>query len=333
MIDNSLAKLDQATRMLAEVRTIDDAKDLIDLAEAARVYAKQVELGLEAQNHAAEIKLRAQRRAGEILDKMEKNKGGRPTDTTDNLLLPVIGSEQEEPPTLTELGITGKDAHVWQTLAKMPELDFEKFIGETTEEGKELTTAGIYRTARLENETANKIQPPPMIGKYRVIYADPPWKYGDPMGIDGYKVSAEMHYPVMSISELCALPVVDMAEDSAVLFLWVTAPLMEDAFRIVSAWGFEYKTHFVWDKIKHNFGHYSSVRHELLFLCTRGSCLPDIPKLFDSVVSIERTDHSCKPEQFREMIDTLYPNGKRIELFARDKHDGWEVWGNEPNIN
>jgi N6-adenosine-specific RNA methylase IME4 len=325
MTDNSLAKLDQATRMLAEVRTIDDAKDLIDLAEAARVYAKQVELGLEAQNHAAEIKLRAQRRAGEILDKMEKADGG--------IRWSRLQPETEMPKTYEELGIEKRDAHVWQTLAKMPELDFEKFIGETTEEGKELTTAGIYRTARLENETANKIQPPPMIGKYRVIYADPPWKYGDPMGIDGYKVSAEMHYPVMSIPELCALPVMDMAEDNAVLFLWVTAPLMEDAFKIVNAWGFEYKTHFVWDKIKHNFGHYSSVRHELLFLCTRGSCLPDIPKLFDSVASIERTDHSCKPEQFREMIDTLYPNGKRIELFARDKHDGWEVWGNEPNIN
>lgn len=72
---DSLTKLDQATRMLAEVRNIDDAKDLINLAEAARVYAKQVELGLEAQNHAAEIKLRAQRKAGEILDKIEFSKG------------------------------------------------------------------------------------------------------------------------------------------------------------------------------------------------------------------------------------------------------------------
>jgi len=72
---NGLIILDRATQMLAEVRSVDDARDLIDLAEAARVYARQVNLGLEAQNHATEIKLRAQRRAGEILQSMEKAKG------------------------------------------------------------------------------------------------------------------------------------------------------------------------------------------------------------------------------------------------------------------
>ena len=95
------------------------------------------------------------------------------------------------------------------------------------------------------------------------------------------------------------------------------------------AWGFEYKTHFVWDKVKHNMGHYSSVRHELLFVCVRGSCQPDVRKLFDSVYSEERTEHSRKPQKFREIIDEIYPNGARVELFARRPADGWEVWGNE----
>jgi DNA (cytosine-5)-methyltransferase 1 len=77
-------------------------------------------------------------------------------------------------------------------------------------------------------------------------------------------------------------------------------------------------------------GHYNSVRHELLLVCTKGSCTPDVSKLFDSVVSIERSEtHSEKPEFFREIIDTLYPYGKRIELFARKSADGWERWGNQ----
>jgi hypothetical protein len=103
---NSLTKLDQATRMLAEVRTLDDAKDLINLAEAARIYAKQIELGLEAQNHAAEIKLHAQRKAGEILSTMEKNKGaqnqlaGKDTSGGYSLKPP-----EAQPPTYSELGI------------------------------------------------------------------------------------------------------------------------------------------------------------------------------------------------------------------------------------
>ena len=79
----------------------------------------------------------------------------------------------------------------------------------------------------------------------------------------------------------------------------------------------------------HNMGHYNSVRHEFLLVCTRGSCTPDNVQLFDSVQSIERTEHSKKPEAFRKIIETLYTNGSRIELFAREKHDGWQSWGNE----
>jgi len=164
--------------------------------------------------------------------------------------------------------------------------------------------------------------------KYRVIYADPPWQYND-KGLDDYG-HAERHYPTMSIDELCALGVDSIVEDDAVLFLWVTAPLLEDSFKVIKAWGFEYKTYFVWDKVKHNFGHYSSVRHESLLVCTRGSCTPDNLKLFDSVQTIERSDkHSEKPEKFREIIDTLYPYGRRCELFARSKHDNWDTFASD----
>jgi len=134
----------------------------------------------------------------------------------------------------------------------------------------------------------------------------------------------------MSIEELCALPIAKLAQDDAVLFLWVTSPMLEDSFEVIKAWGFKYKTSFVWDKVKHNFGHYNSVRHEFLLVCTRGSCTPDTLKLYDSVQTIERSsEHSEKPEEFRSIIDTLYPDGERIELFARDEVDGWNSWGNE----
>ena len=76
-------------------------------------------------------------------------------------------------------------------------------------------------------------------------------------------------------------------------------------------------------------GHYNSVRHEMLLIATKGSCMPDIPKLYDSVQSIERTGHSEKPEEFINIIDTIYPLGNRLELFARNKVEGWDVYGNE----
>jgi len=163
--------------------------------------------------------------------------------------------------------------------------------------------------------------------KYRVLYADPPWQYGNRM--PGYFTEQSDHYPTMTLEELYAMPVSTLTEPDAVLFLWVTSPILRDAFALVDAWGFEYKASFVWDKVKHNMGHYNSVRHELLLVCTRGSCQPDKQKLFDSVVSVERGDHSEKPEEFREIIDTLYPNGRRLELFARRGADGWDAYGNE----
>lgn len=163
--------------------------------------------------------------------------------------------------------------------------------------------------------------------KYRVIYADPPWKYGDQLTEDYGPV--KFHYPAMTIKELCALPVRQLCETDAVLFMWVTSPLLYEAAPIIESWGFTYKTSFVWDKIKHNMGHYNSVRHEFLLICTRGSCTPDVKQLFDSVQSIERTKHSAKPEEFRTIIDTIYPHGKRIELFARKPAENWDVWGNQ----
>lgn len=188
-------------------------------------------------------------------------------------------------------------------------------------------------TARQRQEA-----PPLPTNKYRIIYADPPWSYGNSgiIGDTDHYGHVHRHYPSMSIAELCAMgqDVRSIIEDNAVLFMWVTSPLLEECFPIIRAWGFQYKTSFVWDKVKHNFGHYNSVRHELLLICTRGSCTPDNLTLFDSVQSIEKSSvHSEKPAEFREIIDTLYTSGRRLEMFARQPADGWEVWGNEPVIN
>lgn len=165
--------------------------------------------------------------------------------------------------------------------------------------------------------------------KFQVIYADPPWSYNDKCDSGAIQSGGvDKHYPTMSINEICELPISDLAEDDSVLFLWTTSPLLEDSFLVINAWGFNYKASFIWDKIKHNMGHYNSVRHEFLLIATRGSCTPDNMKLFDSVQSIERTEHSKKPHEFYEIIETLY-SGSKIELFARNIRDGWSSWGNE----
>jgi len=164
--------------------------------------------------------------------------------------------------------------------------------------------------------------------KYSVFYADPPWKYSDKL-IENYG-AVEHHYQPMTIQELCNLPIKEITADKAVLFIWVTSPIIQECWDVIRAWGFEYKASFVWDKIKHNYGHYNSVRHELLLICTKDSYLPEMNELPDSVISIERSEkHSEKPEYFRELIEKMYPNSKKIELFAREKFNGWDVFGDE----
>ena len=211
--------------------------------------------------------------------------------------------------------------------AKLAEMEpeFQKRVMKKVSSGEAKKVKDAVR--RVKHEDRPNIPAP--AGKYRVIYADPPWKYGN-SGLDDYG-HAERHYPTMSIKELSALPVKELTEDNAVLFLWATSPLLEECFEVIRAWGFEYKTSFVWDKVGHNMGHYNSVRHEFLLVCTRGSCTPDNLKLFDSVQTIEKSGrHSEKPEEFRQIIDTLYTYGNKIELFARQPAKGWVVWGNEP---
>jgi len=167
--------------------------------------------------------------------------------------------------------------------------------------------------------------------KYNVILVDPPWKYSDTCE-DGAIQSkgADKHYPTMTIQQLSTMDVPYISAKDSILFLWTTSPMLEDSFKIINAWDFKYKASFIWDKIKHNMGHYNSVRHELLLLCVKGSFQPEEMKLYDSVVSVEKTKkHSEKPEIFYEMIETLYPTSKKIELFARNKRPGWDSWGNK----
>ena len=196
----------------------------------------------------------------------------------------------------------------------------------------EMKPRAAYRKMVKDAVADTVLDLPP--GKYRVIYADPPWKYNDAQAVKGeYGTgtgAAEVHYPTMTMEELKALDVNSLAADDSVIFLWATAPLLENALSVCKEWGFKYKAQFIWDKIKHNMGHYNSVRHEILLICTKGSCTPENVKLYDSVQSIERTEHSRKPEKFREIIDTIYPNGPRVELFCRGQApEPWVSWGNE----
>ena len=290
-------------------------------------------------------KYKLQQRKKEILAKRGKKTQGNRTDllsTIDKKLEPKHNTRSEIAKTLN--WSTGKVAIADIVFKKAtPELEEKVLSNEITinqayqeikkEEKKEQQEVKKQEyEQRVETVTKNefKVDIFNTKEKFRVIYSDPAWSYNDKQETPQLGGAAK-HYDTMSVSEICSLPVKEISEKDSVLFLWVTSPLLEDAFTVIKAWGFKYKTSFVWDKVKHNMGHYNSVRHEMLLIATKGSCTPDNKKLYDSVQSIERNDnHSEKPIEFLNIIDDLYNYGNKLEMFCRNiKKDKWYGWGNE----
>ncbi len=175
--------------------------------------------------------------------------------------------------------------------------------------------------------------------KYQIIYADPPWSYKDKSKSHGG--GAESHYSCMSIEDICNLKI--PTHDNAVLFLWTTYPQLEEAFKVIKAWGFVYKTcGFTWVKTNKDgsifmgMGRYTRANAEICLLAKRGKGCKRINASIKNTQLHPRLKHSQKPNQFRKDIVKLFGDLPRIELFARKPYDlfdenygGWDVWGNE----
>lgn len=191
--------------------------------------------------------------------------------------------------------------------------------------------AAVRREERLDNLAAIAMGNTDLATdrKFPIIYADPPWRYENPpMG--GTNRSIENHYPTMTLEEICALPVGDLATDDALLYLWATAPKLAECMKVIEAWGFEYRTNLVWDKESIGMGYHARNQHEILLIAKRGEIPPPQAGTQPSSVHREkRTEHSAKPTFYYEMIEGAYPQLPKMELFCRSPRDGWTVWGNQ----
>lgn len=171
--------------------------------------------------------------------------------------------------------------------------------------------------------------------KYGIIYADPPWHYRV-YSKKGAGRSAESHYPTMTIEKIQALPVSELADKDCALFMWITFPLLKESLSVLSAWGFKFKTiAFVWikqnrksDSLFWGMGYWTRTNAEFCVLATKGKPKRMAKNVHQVIVShIE--EHSKKPDEARRRIVRLMGDLPRIELFARQKSAGWDVWGNE----
>jgi N6-adenosine-specific RNA methylase IME4 len=165
------------------------------------------------------------------------------------------------------------------------------------------------------------------LGRFALIYADPPWRYEHPIS-DSRDI--ENQYPTMALADICALPVAERALPDCVLLLWAPSSKLAEAMEVLSAWGFSYRTCAVWDKEVIGPGYFFRQQHELLLLAARGS--PPAPAPSDRVASVirsRRRAHSEKPPLVYEIIERMYPALPKLELFARGQREGWSAWGNQ----
>jgi N6-adenosine-specific RNA methylase IME4/ParB-like chromosome segregation protein Spo0J len=190
--------------------------------------------------------------------------------------------------------------------------------------------AEARRTDRIEriNEIAANNAPLAEVGRrFPVLYCDPPWRYEH---IETESRAIENQYPTMSLDDICAMSVSDIAHDDAVLFMWVTSPKLEEGMRVLAAWGFTYRTCAVWDKEIIGMGYYFRQQHELLLVASRGALPVPLPaNRPSSVLRERRNEHSAKPHIVYDMIEAMYPEFDKVELFARNTRSGWHAWGNQ----
>jgi N6-adenosine-specific RNA methylase IME4 len=203
----------------------------------------------------------------------------------------------------------------------------EKEKAQLNTPGSRLTIHKVYRRIRRMELRTNT--PPFPRRKFAVLYADPPYQFEH---TESECRAVENYYHTLSLENLKSLPVGEITKKDCVIFLWAPACKLLEAASLLSAWGFLYRTHAVWLKDHIGMGYYFRAQHEVLLLAVKGN--PPVPAEKNrppSVIYAPRRSHSEKPEKVYDLIEKMYPQFEKIELFARPKkrRAGWTFWGNE----
>ena len=316
-----IGDLEEIKIALRETKDIDLVKFIIDRAELLRIYRKQIGDSLEIQNEAAEIRIRAQRKAGEMLEETERQTVGRPKVKWFHrgTILPK----------LSDLGFEKKESHRYQTLASIPEEIFEKHIEEVKEKEKELTTSellilakNLKRKEEIEEQKKiieSGIELPTEI--YDVIVIDPPWPYGTEYNAQGRRAASP--YPEMSLEELSNLEL--PAADNCILFLWTTHKFMRHSFNLIDTWGFREVAIITWVKDRIGLGEWLRSKSEFCIMCVKGKPIINLTNQ-TTVINAPLREHSRKPDEFYQMVDDLCI-GKKLDYFSREKRKGWDSFG------
>lgn len=327
----ALARYDQACRAIAEAKSIDEAKDIRDKAVAMAAYARQAK-NRELEADAIEIRMRATRRLDQLRQAQKETvglaRGGEQYKTTGVSITPVV-------PTLSQQGIDKNLAKQARSLGSLSDEKFEAVVADARDAVNRVVKSVVNidkseRRAEREAELGAKQASLPE-KRYGVILADPEWRFEPWSRKTGMDRAADNHYPTSCTEVIAERDVPSIAAKDCVLFLWATAPMLPHALLVMEAWGFDYRSHQVWNKDRIGTGYWFRNKHELLLVGVRGDIPAPAPgENNTSVIDAPRGEHSAKPEVFLEMIERLYPSLPKIELNRRGPaRHGWDAWGNE----
>lgn len=324
---SELVLYETARRSLAEVYRVDEVKEIRDKAIGLQVYAAQAK-DRELIEYATDIRKRAEIRAGELLIEMkergERDAGGRGKR--------IESPEVTQLPKLSDLAISKMQSSRWQALAALSQSEREERIAMAKRQAvaaldkKQKAAQRPQYKAQVESGcTVDDLERLVAAGKrYGAIYADPPWLYGN----QGTRAATGNHYSGMTVDEICALPIGSLAADASHLHLWTTNGFLFECPKIFAAWGFEFRSSFIWVKPQIGIGNYWRNSHEFLLTAIRGDAKSFADKSLRSTLECDRGEHSAKPEQVRAMLERASP-GPFLELFGRSPAAGWTVWGNQ----
>ena len=344
---HSLIRYDAARRALAGAHRVDEVKRIRDKAVAMQCYAKQAK-DTSLITQATEIRMRAERRAGELLIEMAERKerhSGRAHTRT-------VGSRAATPraePKLADLGINKTQSSRWQRLATLDADIFEVKVAAASRRAYDRIAQRFVKEVEVERAqrrhrsiiehgcTVDDLVALAASGKrFPTILGDPAWPWSGQLGSGMSR--ADHHFGLSTLDEIKSLPVASLAADDCALLLWCTGPhiAIGSHVEVIRAWGFKPSTvAFVWIKENKSDGRvrtrgqgcWTTANAEICFIATKGSPLR---LAFDvhQVVMAPVGEHSKKPAAVRQRIQRLF-GGPYLELFAREPVAGWTTWGNE----
>lgn len=267
----------------------------------------------------------AGRLIGDVRDLVDWGVGGGHID--EQQLRLTIEARREKAKELVDAGMSQRQA---AKVLGIPKSTLHDDVSENRTENVRKSDTKADRRREREAELGAALRALPD-KKYAVILADPEWRFEPYSRETGMDRAADNHYPTSQLEDIKARDVASIAADDCILFLWATVPMLPQALEVMKAWGFEYKSHAIWDKVHIGTGYWFRNRHELLLIGLRGDIpAPTMGDQFPSIFQIARKEHSAKPEQFLELIEDYFPTLPKIELNRRGPpRPGWDAWGNE----